>query len=78
MITQSRSARSRTVTRAPGEVDKRPVGSDLAGRMIQIALALYLLPVLVIVVAVSCLGMLVLLVSRLVTGLIHKSAGYSK
>jgi hypothetical protein len=41
------------------------VASHLAGRIIQFALALYLLPALMVVVAVGCLGMLILAVGRL-------------
>jgi hypothetical protein len=44
------------------------VASLLAGRMIQVALAVYLLPALLVVLLVGCLGMLVLAGGRLISG----------
>jgi len=55
--------------------DKDSVGSDLAGRLIQIVLALYLIPALLIVLMVGGMGMLVLTVGRLFTGSIHRAPG---
>ena len=68
MITDQRSARLRNVVRLSASQDSRSVTSDHAGRLIQIALALYLLPVLLVVLAVGGVGMLVLAVGRLFTG----------
>jgi hypothetical protein len=56
-------------------LDERPVRSDLAGRLIQITLALYLIPVLLIVLAVGSIGMLVLAGGRLFIGPMHGPAG---
>jgi hypothetical protein len=47
---------------------KQPLRTDLAGHLIQIALALYLMPVLLIVLAVGGVGLFVLAVGRLFTG----------
>jgi hypothetical protein len=75
MITQSRSARVRAVTRDSEIVFNRLDCSDLAGRLIQMALAFYLIPALLIVLVVGGMGMLVLTVSRLFTGPIQGSVG---
>jgi hypothetical protein len=75
MITQSRSTRLRAVTRDSEIVFKRLDCSDLAGRLIQMALALYLIPALLIVLVVGGVGMLVLTVSRLCTDPIQGSVG---
>jgi len=53
----------------------RPVIGDLAGRLIQMALALYLIPALLMVLVVGGMGMLVLTVARLFTGPIRRSVG---
>jgi hypothetical protein len=68
MITVQRLARSRRVGRQAVMTAKPSAASRLAGRMIQIALAVYLLPVLLVVLAVGCLGMLVLAGRRLLAG----------
>jgi hypothetical protein len=65
MITEQRSARlSRTELWYKSQ-DNRSVTSDHAGRLIQIALAVYLIPALLVVLAVGGVGMMVLAVSRL-------------
>jgi hypothetical protein len=75
MITQQRSARLQAVTRMSKAMDNRSVGSDLAGRLIQMALAIYLVPALLLVLVVGGVGMLVVTVGRLFTGPIQRSAG---
>jgi len=75
MITQARSARLRAVTRDSENVDIRSDRSDLAGRLIQMALALYLVPAFLVVLVVGGAGMLVLTMSRLFTGPIQRSVG---
>jgi hypothetical protein len=75
MITQQRSARLQAVTRVSKAMDNRLDSSDLAGRLIQMALALYLVPALLIVLVVGGVGMLVLTVARLFTGPIQRSVG---
>jgi len=56
-------------------MDTRSVISDLAGRLIQMALALYLIPALLMVLVVGGMGMVVLTVGRLFTGPIRRSVG---
>jgi len=75
MIAQQRSARLRTVSQVSKSMDKRSDYTDLAGRLIQMALALYLIPALLIVLVVGGVGMLVLTVGRLLTGPIQRSVG---
>jgi len=75
MITQPRSAHLRVVARVPNVMYARPVIGDLAGRLIQMALALYLIPALLMVLVVGGMGMLVLTVARLFTGPIRRSVG---
>ena len=75
MITQQRSVRLHAVTQVPSSVDTGSVGSELAGRSIQMALALYLVPALLIVLLVGGVGMLVLMVGRLFTGPVHRPVG---
>jgi hypothetical protein len=62
MITQLRSARFRVIGRMPGATG--------LGCLIQVALALYLLPALLIVLVVGAFGMLVLAVVRVVTAIV--------
>jgi hypothetical protein len=66
-MTQLRSASSQGVVQVTGPSEERSVVSHLAGRLIQITLALYLLPALLIVVVVGGVGILVLMVSQLFT-----------
>jgi len=75
MITQPRSAHLQVVTRVSKVMDTRSVISDLAGRLIQMALALYLIPALLMVLVVGGMGMVVLTVGRLFTGPIRRSVG---
>jgi hypothetical protein len=75
MIAQPRSAHLRVVTRVPKVMDTRSVVSDPAGRLIQMALALYLIPALLVVLVVGGMGMLVLTVGRLFTSPIRRSVG---
>jgi hypothetical protein len=57
----------------PRHAIRRPFTiGDLLGRLIQMTLALYLLPVLFLVMLVSGAGMAVLAVARLCTSPIHK------
>jgi hypothetical protein len=68
MIISQRVARSRQVGRLARMTAQPSVASLLAGRMIQVALAVYLLPALLVVLLVGCLGMLVLAGGRLISG----------
>jgi hypothetical protein len=75
MITQQRSARLQSVARLPVSTEKRSVASDWAGQLIRMALALYLIPALLVVLAVGSIGMLVVAVGRLSTGLVRGLVG---
>ena len=66
-MTQLRSASLQVVVQVTGPSEERSVVSHLAGRLIQITLALYLLPALLIVVVVGGAGNLALMVSQLFT-----------
>jgi len=64
-MTQLRTAAgSEVVVQAKGSLKERSFVSPLAGRLIQITLALYLLPALLIVLAVAGVGILSLVVSQ--------------
>ena len=56
-------------------MDSRIGCTDLLGRLIQMALALYLVPALLIVLVVSGVGMLVLMMGRLLMGPMRRSVG---
>jgi hypothetical protein len=75
MITQSRSPRLRAANRVSGSSHNRSPGSGHTSRLIQVALALYLLPALLIVLVVGSLGMLILTANQLFVSLNHKSVG---
>ena len=75
MITEQRSPRFGTIARLATSQDRRPVASDHAGRLIQIALALYLIPALLVVLAVGGVGMMVLAVGRLFIGPVREPLG---
>jgi hypothetical protein len=75
MITRSRPVRLQPVTPMSQFRDNRSVGGDLAARLIQMILAVYLIPALMIVLIVGGMGMLVLAIGRLFTGPIHRAAG---
>ena len=66
MITQQLSA-GITVARPSTLLSKRRTASDHAVRLIQASLAVYLLPVLLIVVVVGAIGMLILGMSQMLT-----------
>jgi hypothetical protein len=72
MITRQRPIRLRSRTRLVS-AERRSVASDRAGRLIQVALALYLIPALLAVLAVGCLGMLILGIGRLFTARVRTS-----
>jgi hypothetical protein len=68
MITQQRSARMKNSARPSVLLGRLPTASERLGRAIQFALALYLMPVLLVVLAVGGLGMLILGYGRWLTG----------
>jgi hypothetical protein len=76
MITQLRSARFQLIGRMPTEteIDGQAPEARGLGRLIPIALALYLTPVLLIVLLVGGVGMLVLALVRAFTALAKASS----
>jgi hypothetical protein len=77
MMTQSQSARSQAVVQLAEPSEDQSVVSHLAGRLIQITLALYLLPALLVVLVVGGVGILILKISQLLTGPIERSVDYT-
>ena len=75
MMTEQRSARLRPSARLSASPDRRSGANDHTGRFIQIALALYLIPALLVVLAVGGVGMTVLVIGRLVTGPVREPLG---
>jgi hypothetical protein len=75
MITQSRFARFRATARTCTATSEPPSDRNLGGRLIQIALAIYLLPALLVVLVVGAVGMLVIAVGRLFAGPFGQSTG---
>jgi hypothetical protein len=68
MISAVRLARSRQIDRHAVTTEKPSHAGVVVGRLIQIALAVYLLPALLVVLFVGVLGMLVLAGGRLLSG----------
>ena len=56
-------------------MDIRSVSGDRAGRLLQMALAIYLIPALLVVLVASAVGMLILTVGRLFANPLPRSAG---
>ena len=75
MITRPRSVRLQRVGRPAVAAGERPVASDWAGRLIQIALSLYLIPALLAVLAVGIVGMLIIAVGSLFISLVRPPVG---
>ena len=61
------SANSQAIIEVAGPSEQPSLTAHFAGRLIQITLALYLLPALLIVLLVGGVGILAVLVSRLFT-----------
>jgi hypothetical protein len=70
MTTQLRSAGFRAIGQVSNEVNGQTEGARDLGRLIPVALALYLTPVLLIVLVVGGIGMLVLAVARVFTAVV--------
>jgi hypothetical protein len=68
MSSALRLARSRQIDRHAVTMEKPSHAGVVVGRLIQIALAVYLLPALLVVLFVGGLGMLVLAAGRLLSG----------
>ena len=75
MVASPPTVRPRPVTPDSKAMDKRQVCSHVAGRLIQMALALYLVPALLIALAVGGVGMAVLTISRLFMDPTPRSVG---
>ena len=73
MITLQRLSRTKNAARPSELYEKSPTAIDRFGRLIQISLALYLLPVLLVVLAVGGVGIAVLGCGRLMTGSLRGS-----
>jgi hypothetical protein len=67
LTTQIRSARSKAIIQLAQASEKESFVSRLAGRLIQITLALYLLPALLGVLVVGGIGIFILKFSQLLT-----------
>jgi hypothetical protein len=78
MTTRLRSIRLRGLLPVPMAGDERPEGTLWLGRLIQVVLALYLIPVLLVVLVVGGIGMLVLAVARLLTAAWFGPAGWPR
>jgi hypothetical protein len=75
MLTEQGSVRFQPIARLSASQDRHSGAGDHAGRFIQIALALYLIPALLVVLAVGGVGMLLLVIGRLVTGTVREPLG---
>ncbi len=70
MINQRLSSdKLQAVSRARGTPAQESVGTHRAGRLIQMTLAIYLTPVLLVVVVISGVGMMILGVNETIHGL---------
>ena len=73
VMTQLPPARSKTIVQLSQALEEQSVVSHLAGRLIQVTLALYLLPALLAVLVVGGTGSFVLTFSQLLTNPIKRS-----
>ena len=71
MISAQRLVRSRRIDRRAVITEKPSHAGHLAGRVIQIALAIYLLPALLVVLSVGSVGMVVMAGRRLFSGVVR-------
>jgi hypothetical protein len=78
MITRLRSSRFRGAGRTSGVMDMRPSGVRGLSRLVQVALALYLIPALLIVLVVGGCGMLILAVARALTTIVCGPASWPR
>jgi len=74
MITQPRSVPLRRAGRTSGAMDGPLAGVRGLSRLVQVALALYLIPALLIVLVVGGSGMLILAVARILTAIVYGPA----
>jgi hypothetical protein len=74
--TQLRSGHSKSIVQSIQVQAKESVASHPAGRLIQITLALYLLPALMAVILVGGAGICLLKFGQLLTGPVQRSLDY--
>jgi hypothetical protein len=74
VMTHLRPTPSKTLVRMAEAPEEQSVVTYLAGRLIQITLALYLLPAFLVVLLVGGGGILLIRISHLLTGAIERSA----
>ena len=72
-MTQLRSVCSNVVVQLREPADEHSILYHIAGRLIQITLALYLLPAFLILLVVAGVGMLALRIGRILTDLVGNS-----
>jgi nitrate reductase NapE component len=75
MITEQHSTRRQIAARRLVSVEEKSITHDCIVRAVHIALAIYLIPVLAVVLSVGALGILVLCMARIVTGPFRGSLG---
>jgi Flp pilus assembly protein TadB len=75
LLQTRRPVRLKAFVPSPRKPRRRPGLGDVVGRLIQVTLALYLVPVLLVVLLVSGVGMAMVAVARLFTAPIHKPVG---
>src|SRR5262245_56455333 len=78
MTAQPRSTRLQARDWILGSMDRRPAGPVWLGRLIQVALGLYLTPALLVVLIVGGIGMLVLAIARLFTVALRGPASWPR
>jgi hypothetical protein len=78
MIRQLQSERSPALAQEVRGMDRQPAVTHRLDRLVQVALALYLIPALLIVLVVGGIGMLVLAVVRLLTWVMSGPASWSR
>jgi Na+/H+ antiporter NhaB len=72
MLTLPQSVVSRAFVRGHETNTHRPLDASAAVRLVQVVLAIYLLPVLALALAVGSVGLLVIAVVHLFTGPAHR------
>jgi hypothetical protein len=75
LLQTRRLGRLKAFVSSPGTTGRRFSLGDVVGRLIQVALALYLVPVLLVVLLVSAVGMALVAIARLFTSPIHTPVG---
>jgi hypothetical protein len=74
VMTQLRPTPSKTLVRLAQVPEGQSVVTHVAGRLIQITLALYLLPAFLVALLVGGVGILIIKVTHLLTSAVERSA----